>query len=125
MAESLVLSVIRIWAAMAWADGVLAEAEAEGLHRLIRDAELTPAERVAAGTMLETPVSLDDLNLTTLPIEARKGIYRAACKLAVVDRHLAPAEQAMLVRVRDVLGVPAEAAAEIQADIPSFPVSRR
>src|SRR5205814_8374401 len=38
MAESQLLSVIRMWAAVAWADGVLAEPEAEGLRRLIRTA---------------------------------------------------------------------------------------
>lgn len=124
MAESLVLSVIRVWAAMAWADGVLAEAESEGLRRLIQLADLTPEEREATGQMLETQVTLPDTYLTSLPIEARKGIYRATCRLAIADRQLAPAERSMLGRVREVLGVPAEAAAEIEADIPSFPVSR-
>ena len=48
MAESQILSVIRMWAAVAWADGVLAEAEAEGMRRLIRNADLTDDERAAA-----------------------------------------------------------------------------
>ncbi len=124
MAESLVLSVIRVWAAMAWADGVLAEAEAAGLRRLIDTADLTPEERAATSQMLEARVTLPETYLTSLPVEARKGIYRATCRLAIADRQLASAEQAMLGRVRDVLGVPAEAAAEIEADIPNFPVRR-
>ena len=36
MAESQILSVIRMWAAVAWADGVMSETEAESLGRLIR-----------------------------------------------------------------------------------------
>ena len=124
MAESLVLSVIRVWAAMAWADGVLAEAEADGLRRLIQTADLTPEERAATAGMLDAQVTLPDTYLTSLPIEARKGIYRATCRLAIADRQLAPAEQAMLGRVRDILGVPAETAAELEADIPNFPVAR-
>ena len=52
MAESQILSVIRMWAAVAWADGMLAEAEAEGLRRLIRAAELTADERAAAMQLL-------------------------------------------------------------------------
>ena len=40
MADSQLLTVIRIWAAMAWADGVIAEAEASALRRLIANAKL-------------------------------------------------------------------------------------
>ena len=50
MAETQILSVIRVWAAVAWADGVLAEAEADGMRRLIRSADLTPEEREIAPT---------------------------------------------------------------------------
>jgi len=45
MAESQILSVIRMWAAVAWADGVMSETEAESLSRLIRHAD----QKVAAG----------------------------------------------------------------------------
>lgn len=120
MAESLVLSVIRVWGALAWADGVLAEAEADGLRRLIRSADLTDAERVAASRLLDAPVALPETYLTSLQPEARKGVYRAACRLAIVDRTLSASERLMLDRLRVVLGVPAETAAEIEADIPDF-----
>ena len=94
MAESQILNVIRMWAAIAWADGVLAEPEAEGLRRLIRTADLTPAEREAATAMVEQRVSLPDSLAApeTLTPEAKRGIYRAACRMAVMDHVFAASE---------------------------------
>jgi uncharacterized membrane protein YebE (DUF533 family) len=120
MAESQLLTVIRIWAAMAWADGVLAEAEAEGLRRLIRSAELTEADRNAANQLLEENVALPDTALTNLSPDARKGIYKAACRMAVVDHVFAATERTMLDKIRDKLGVPPDVAAELESDIPGL-----
>ena len=120
MAESQILSVIRVWAAVAWADGVLAEAEAEGMRRLIRTADLTPEERTAATRYLDTRVDLPDVVLTNVNPEARRGIYRAACRMAVVDHVFAHAERKMLDRLRGMLNIPAEIATEIEADIPGL-----
>lgn len=120
MAESQILSVIRVWAAVAWADGVLAEAEAEGMRRLIRTADLTPEERSAATRYLDTRVDLPDIALTNVNPEARRGIYRAACRMAVVDHVFAHAERKMLDRLRGMLSIPAEIATEIEADIPGL-----
>ena len=120
MAESQILSVIRVWAAVAWADGVLAEAEAEGMRRLIRSADLTPEERSAATRYLDTRVDLPDVVLTNVNPEARRGIYRAACRMAVVDHVFAHAERKLLDRLRGMLSIPAEIATEIEADIPGL-----
>jgi uncharacterized membrane protein YebE (DUF533 family) len=120
MAESQILSVIRVWAAVAWADGVLAEAEAEGMRRLIRTADLTPEERTAATRYLDTKVDLPDVVLTNVNPEARRGIYRAACRMAVVDHVFAHAERKMLNRLRGMLSIPADIATEIEADIPGL-----
>ena len=117
MSESQVLSVIKVWAAVAWADGVLALAEAEGLRRLIRGAELTDDERVAAMDLLESPVTLADTDLADLTAEARRGVYRAACRMAVVDHLFSETERALLERLRGVLAVPADIALEIESDI--------
>jgi hypothetical protein len=91
MAESQIVSVIRVWAAVAWADGVLAEPEAEGLRRLIRTAELTADERDAASKLLGSRVEMPDLQLQNVNAEARRGIYRAACRMAIVDHVFAHA----------------------------------
>jgi uncharacterized membrane protein YebE (DUF533 family) len=120
MAESQILSVIRMWAAIAWADGDLAEAESDGLRRLIRSADLTPEERTAATTLLDGPVALPETYLTTLTPEARRGVYRAACRMAIVDHVFTKTERTMLDRLREQLGIPAEVAQEIEADVPGL-----
>lgn len=118
--ESQILSVIRMWAAIAWADGVLAEAEAEGLRRLIRTADLSSDERRAASQLLEIEVSLPETYLTTLSVESRRGVYRAACRMAVVDHVFDAAEKTMLGKLRDLLAIPADIALEIEADVPGL-----
>lgn len=121
MTESQVLSVIRMWAAVAWADGVLAEAEAEALRRLIRTAELGDEERGEAGRLLEENVALPERYLTEMSPESRRGIYRAAVRMAVVDHVFSTTERSMLDRLRDLLGVPDDIAREIEFDVPGLP----
>ena len=120
MAESQIMSVIRVWAAIAWADGVLAEAEAEGLRRLITTAELTADERTQAKSFLDERIEMPETYLTVLKPEARRGIYRAACRMAVVDHDFSPTERTMLEKLRDILGIPPETAQEIEADVPGL-----
>ena len=120
MAESQILSVIRMWAAIAWADGQLADAEADGLRRLIKTAELTAEERAAAEKMIDTKVVLGDNDLTGLDPAARYGIYRAACKMAVVDHVFAAAERQMLDKLRVLLGITDEIASHIESGVPGI-----
>ena len=122
MPESQILNVIKVWAAIAWADGVLAEAEAEGMRRLIRTADLTPEERTSAMSYLDTRTDLPELYLKNLNPESRRGIYRAACRMAVVDHVFAHAERKMLDRLKVVLAIPPEIADEIEADVPGLEV---
>lgn len=118
--ESQILSVIRVWAAVAWADGMLAESEADGMRKLIRNAELTPDERQGATQLLDKKVLLPDVYLQNLNPEARRGIYRAACRMAVVDHVFAHAERKMLDKLQLLLGIPKEIAVEIEADVPGL-----
>jgi uncharacterized membrane protein YebE (DUF533 family) len=120
MAESQILSVIRMWAAIAWADGELAEAEADGLRRLIRSADLTPEERTGASQLLEAPVAMPETFLTSLSPDARRGVYRAACRMAIVDHVFTKTERTMLDRLREQLAIPADVAQEIEADVPGI-----
>lgn len=122
MAESQILSVIKVWAAVAWADGMLAEAEAEGMRRLIRTADLTGDERATAMGYLDQRVEMPELYLKNLNPESRKGIYRAACRMAVVDHVFATAERKLLDRLQTVLGIPMDIAQEIEADVPGMEV---
>jgi uncharacterized membrane protein YebE (DUF533 family) len=117
--ESQHLSVIRIWAALAWADGVIAQAEAAVIKRLIDQAgELTDEERNRAYGFLETKVDLETANLRGLSSDAREGIYRAAVRLAWVDLEFADDEKAFLARLRDGLGLSEAKAREIEGQIP-------
>ena len=120
MAETQIMSVIRVWAAMAWADGVLAEAEADGLRRLISTAKLTADERAQAKTYLDEKTTLPETYLNMLKPEARRGIYRAACRMAVVDHVLSKSETQMLEKLAEILGIPPDAAKEIEADVPGL-----
>jgi uncharacterized tellurite resistance protein B-like protein len=120
MAESQVLTVIRVWAAVAWADGMLAEVEAEGLRRLIRAADLSADERGTALTLLEGEVKLPATYLTSLDPDARRGIYRAACRMAIVDHVFHNSERVVIEKLRGLLGVPEDVAKEIEADLPEL-----
>lgn len=120
MAESQLLSVIRMWAAVAWADGVLAEPEAEGLRRLIRTADLTPEERELSSAFLETEVALPETYLTQMTPESRRGVYRAACRMAIVDHVFSDTEKKLLAKLRELLAIPDDIAAEIESDVPGL-----
>jgi uncharacterized membrane protein YebE (DUF533 family) len=122
MAESQILSVIRVWAAVAWADGMLAEAEADGMRTLIRGADLTADERTAATRFLDTKVDLPDVYFQNLNPESRRGIYRAACRMAVVDHVFAHAERKLLDRLQSLLVIPREIALEIESDVPGVEI---
>ena len=120
MAESQILSVIRMWAAVAWADGVMSETEAESLGRLIRHADLTEDERAGAREFVANRTELPETYLTNLTPDARRGVYRAACRLAVVDHVFSATERALLDRLRKLLGIAAETALELEAEVPGL-----
>jgi uncharacterized membrane protein YebE (DUF533 family) len=120
MAESQLLNVIRMWAAVAWADGVLAEPEAEGLRRLIRTADLTAEEREASAKFLDTEVALPETYLTSMSPESRRGVYRAACRMAIVDHVFSETERNLLGRLRELLAIPEDIASEIESDVPGL-----
>ena len=120
MADSPFLTVIRVWAATAWADGKLAEAEAHALRRLIDGAELDDAERTTALGFLEQKVALDDAGLSNVSVDARRGIYRAACRMAALDRDVDQAERVVLARLCELMSLPADEAREIEKSVPGL-----
>ena len=120
MSNSQYLSVIRIWAALAWADGVIAEAESEALKKLINIADLSEEERQEALGWLDEKVELDISDVGELGDEARLGIYRAAARLAAVDLDVADEERALLQRLREALDIDESVAEEIEEAIPGY-----
>ncbi|MEZ4404043.1 MAG: DUF533 domain-containing protein [Kofleriaceae bacterium] len=123
MAESQFLTLIRIWAAVAWADGKVADAERTALQRLIDGAELTADDRATANQFLTAPVDLAGLGAANLPADARRGIYKAACRMAAVDREVADSERTLLVRLREALALSVDDAREIEGAIPGVTAS--
>jgi len=117
MSESQYLSVIRVWAAMAWADGVIADEERAAIKRLVGVAELSEEERATALGWLETRVDADASEISGLSDEAREGIYRAALRLAMVDLEVAPEERAYLAKLREGLSIDDAAVARIENSI--------
>lgn len=115
--ESQCLSVIRVWAAMAWADDVIAEPERVAMTKLIAAAQLSDDERGTANSFLETKIELDVQSMSGLSSKAREGIYRAALRLAMVDMDMAPEEVAMLQRIRHGLNLDEATCEQIEKSI--------
>jgi uncharacterized membrane protein YebE (DUF533 family) len=118
--ESQILNVIRVWAAIAWADGSPGAEEVTGLKRLVRSADLTDEERATATRFITEPVGMPELYLTSLSPVARRGIYRAGCLVAVVDHVFTRTERRMLNQLRDQLGLSEESANEIESEVPGL-----
>jgi uncharacterized membrane protein YebE (DUF533 family) len=117
MLDSQYLSVIRVWAALVWADGELSDQEAAAMRRLIHAADLTDAEREAALGYLERKVDLDIAGLEALGAAAREGVYRAAVKLSGIDNDVADAEIEFLGRLRVGLGLDDATAERIEDSV--------
>jgi len=109
------MSVLRVWVALAWADGVIAPAEAEALRRLIAVAPVEESERAAALAWLDEPLELDASRLRQLGTESRHGVYQAAVRLARIDLDMAAQERALLDRLRETLGIDAATATDIES----------
>lgn len=117
MTESAYMSVLRVWAAVAWADGVIVPAEAEALRRLVAVAPIQAAEREVALGWLKERVELDTAYVSGLGAEARKGVYQAAVRLAKVDLHMAKEERGLLDRLSSALGLDPAVAREVEAAV--------
>ena len=113
-----VMFMIRLLAAVSWADGELAENEAAAIERLINAANLDDEERATARSWLAGPVDLDPGDVGALNENQRLATYQAAVRIALSDEELADEERVLLDRIRDALGISAEQALEIEAEMP-------
>ncbi len=119
MADSQYLTVIKVWAALVWADGVVSKQEAAAMRRLIAGADLSDADRDRALKLLDAPVALDTAGLGSLDTAAREGVYRAAVKLSAVDDDITDSEIEFLTRLRRGLGIDDPTAERIEDDVAS------
>ena len=120
MPENQFLSVLRVWAAVAWADGKISAEEADRFRRLVSQATLGESQRQEALGFLETKVSLDTANIDALSDRSREGIYEAAARMAAADREFAAAEKTFLARLRTALLIPNARAEEIEKKVPGL-----
>ncbi len=111
--ESDVFLAVKVWAAAAWADGVIVPEEAESMRMVIGMAKLTDEEREAALAMLESKVELEDIDVSALSEDDRLNIYSATLGVVTVDNKVVATELAFLERLRSALGIDAERAAEL------------
>jgi len=108
------LTVIKVWAALVWADGIVSMPEAQAMRRLIASAELTDGERLTALGFLDAEVKLDTAGLEGLDDASREGIYRAAVKLSAIDDDITDSEIDFLTKLRKGLGISDETAEKIE-----------
>jgi uncharacterized membrane protein YebE (DUF533 family) len=112
--EEMFLEVVRLWAATAWADGVIADNEQRLLVGLIRGANVGDPTRETALGFLAKPCGLEDAPVDRLGERERQGVYRTACKLTTVDGEIAALERAFLQRLRVHLGLDEAIATDIE-----------
>src|SRR5687768_15986541 len=119
--EAMFLTVIQLWAAAAWADGKLARNERLLLEHLINSADIRSETRDQALGFVEQGVNLQAVDVRNLDPDQRQGVYRAACRMTIVDRHVDEAERVFLRQLRELLDIELEVAAEIEQIFGSLP----
>ena len=110
--------MLRLLAALSWADGTLAEDERATLERLIEASDLDGDERATARGWLAVQVEIDEAAIDSLSHNQRLATYQAAVRIALSDADLAVEERSFLDRVRDTLGISEDDAAEIEESMP-------
>jgi uncharacterized tellurite resistance protein B-like protein len=105
----LTMDVFRALAAIAWADGAVAEAEANALRSAARAAKLGPADLARVDAMLASRVDLADLGPLRLERDEAELLFALACMMSAADGTVADGERAAVARLGDLLGLDAEA----------------
>ncbi|GEM_PF-1537063 len=112
------MSMLRLLAALSWADGVMAEAERMALGRLIAATDLDDEERAEASRWISSEIEMDEAGLADLSENRRLATYQAAVRMAYSDEELSDSERTFLDRVRTTLEISEADAAEIEDGMP-------
>jgi uncharacterized membrane protein YebE (DUF533 family) len=99
------LTAVKVWAAAAWADGVLVESEKMTMNAIIQAGKLTDEQRATARGFLDKKVTLDDVDLAAIPAGEKLHIYVVACGMVAFDKDVASAEKGFLDRLGKALGI--------------------
>src|SRR5512146_2153931 len=98
-------TAVKIWAAAAWADGVVVESEAMTLRAIIDVAKLTDEQRKTARRWIDSRVTLEDVEVDKLPQEERVHIFSVACGMVAFDKKIAESERGFLDRLQKALAI--------------------
>ncbi|MBN2197111.1 MAG: TerB family tellurite resistance protein [Polyangiaceae bacterium] len=104
------LAILKGLVSVAWADGRVAEEEAEVIEALLDAFEATPSERVEVRRYAKTPRTLDDIPITDLSFDDRRVLLQHAVLLTFVDGEQAESERETLDRLCGRLNIPDEEA---------------
>ncbi len=114
--ESEILLAVKVWAAAAWADGVIQDEEAQGMKAFLSVAKLNSAEVQTALGWLDEKVELDDVDIAGIPAENRMNIFSAALGVVAIDNNIDDSERQFLDRLQKALEIDEEAAAAMRKD---------
>ena len=104
MNDKTFLSVFRIWASCAWADGVLDFRESASLENLVtRNREISDLARRTAISWIDQAPEFNDVDVRDLSESARWKVYEAAFALAVIDETVTEEERHILDRIITML----------------------
>lgn len=112
--ESEILLAVKVWAAAAWADGVIVEEEAQGMKAFLSVAKLNSAEVQTALGWLDDKVELDDVDVASIPPQNRQNIFAAALGVVSIDNEVHEKEVQFLERLREALEIDEESAAAMR-----------
>ncbi len=103
--EGAFATAVKVWAAAAWADGVISPEEALVMRAIISSAKLTDDEKQTANGWLEQKVELADVELSNVAVHDREHIYAAALGVVAIDKEQAEGETVFLGRLREALEI--------------------
>ncbi len=112
------LAVMKTWVALAWADGVIADHEAEAIKKLVAEIGFNDEDKATVLSWLTEKVELEPESIADLNASVKEGIYRAAARLATVDLKVDESEREFLAHLRTALSLDEEVAQKIEGDIP-------
>jgi len=113
--ESAFATAVKIWAAAAWADGIISPEEAMVMRAIVSSAKLTDEEKQTAMSWLDNKVELADVDLSNIAVHDREHIYAAALGVVAIDKELAEGETVFLERLREALQIAEETAKRMRA----------
>ncbi|MCA9699236.1 MAG: TerB family tellurite resistance protein [Myxococcales bacterium] len=111
------MAAIRVWAAAAWADGVIVPQEADAMRRIIRNFPLEPEERETALGWIDSKVGFERNEVVDWPYPIRVGVFRAAAEMVACDDEVVDSEQAFIDRLRAALRIHDDEAAAVMSEL--------